>query len=198
MQLKNAYVRSSRVPAPDLVSLFVEPLNRLDITYMVTGAVAAIVYGEPRLTNDIDFVLKLADDDVLRLHDAFPKSEFYVPPAETMRVEANRPLQGHFNLIHTQSALKADMYPVGSDPLHHWGLEHRREIQISDTMMWIAPVEYVILRKLQYLEISGQEKHQRDIKSMLLVSGAQIDRELLNREIERMRLGETWRTIERD
>ncbi len=54
MQLKNAYARSSRVPTPDLVSLFVEPLNRLGVMYMVTGAVAAIVYGEPRLTNDID------------------------------------------------------------------------------------------------------------------------------------------------
>ena len=198
MQLKNAYARSSRVPTPDLVSLFVEPLNRLGVMYMVTGAVAAIVYGEPRLTNDIDFVIKLSDDDVLRLHDAFPQSEFYVPPAETMRVEANRPLHGHFNLIHTDSALKADMYPVGSDPLHHWALERRHQIQISDATMWIAPIEYVILRKLQYLEISGQEKHQRDIKSMLLVSDAQIDRELLNREIDRMRLGETWKTIEQD
>jgi hypothetical protein len=165
---------------------------------MVTGAIAAIVYGEPRLTNDIDFVVKLSDDDVLRLHEAFPQSEFYVPPAEAMREEANRPLHGHFNLIHTDSALKADIYPVGSDPLHHWGLEHRHQIQISDATMWIAPVEYVILRKLQYLEISGQEKHQRDIKSMLLVSDAQIDRELLNREIERMGLAETWRTIEQD
>ena len=67
MKYMNAYARSSRVPPPDLVSLFVEPLNRLGITYMVTGAVAAIVYGEPRLTNDIDFVIKLSDDDVLRL-----------------------------------------------------------------------------------------------------------------------------------
>jgi len=83
---------------------------------MVTGAVAAIVYGEPRLTNDIDFVIKLSDDDVLRLHNAFPQSEFYVPPVETMQAESNRPLLGHFNLIHTASALKADVYPVGSDP----------------------------------------------------------------------------------
>ena len=71
MRYKNAYARSSRVPAPDLVSLFVEPLNNLSVTYMVTGAVAAIVYGEPRLTNDIDLVIKLSDDDAKRLHDAF-------------------------------------------------------------------------------------------------------------------------------
>jgi len=62
----------------------------------------------------------------------------------------------------------------------------------------MAPIEYVVLRKLQYLEISGQDKHRRDIQSMLLISDAQLDREFLIREIERMRLGEIWRTIEQD
>lgn len=165
---------------------------------MVTGAVAAIIYGEPRLTNDIDFVIKLSDDDALRLYDAFPQSEYYVPPVEIMQVEANRPLHGHFNLIHIASALKADMYPVGSDPLHHWALEHRHRIQISGAALWMAPIEYVVLRKLQYLETSGQDKHRRDIQSMLVISGTQLDREFLTREIERMRLEEIWRTVEQE
>jgi hypothetical protein len=186
------------MPTPDLVSLFVEPLNRLGVTYMVTGAVAAIVYGEPRLTNDIDLVIKLPNDDALRLHDAFPQPEFCVPPVETMQVEANRPLRGHFNLIHTDSALKADIYPAGSDPLHHWALEHRHQIEVSGVTMWIAPIEYVILRKLQYLEIGGQEKHRHDIQSMLFVSDTQLDREFLIREMKRMRLEEIWGTIDQE
>ena len=37
---------------------------------MVTGGVAAIVYGEPRLTNDVDAVLELRLGDVARLDDA--------------------------------------------------------------------------------------------------------------------------------
>ncbi len=44
------------MPAPDLLGLFIGPINRLGLEYMVTGAVAAIVYGEPRLTHDIDVV----------------------------------------------------------------------------------------------------------------------------------------------
>jgi hypothetical protein len=47
---------------------------------MVTGAIAAIVYGEPRLTNDLGCVIKLSDDDVLQLRDVFPESGYYVPP----------------------------------------------------------------------------------------------------------------------
>ena len=47
---------------------------------MVTGAVAAIVYGEPRLTHDIDVVVALRADDAPRLAAAFPAPDFYVPP----------------------------------------------------------------------------------------------------------------------
>lgn len=42
-----------------LISLFVRPLNRLRIPYLVTGGVASVVYGEPRLTRDIDLVIQL-------------------------------------------------------------------------------------------------------------------------------------------
>ena len=31
---------------------------------MVTGAVASIIYGEPRLTNDIDLVININPDEV--------------------------------------------------------------------------------------------------------------------------------------
>ena len=39
---------------PELFQIFIRPLNLLNIKYMVTGSVASIVYGEARLTHDID------------------------------------------------------------------------------------------------------------------------------------------------
>jgi hypothetical protein len=44
------------MPEPELFLLFVRPLNRAGIRYMVMGSVAAIFYGEPRLTHDVDLV----------------------------------------------------------------------------------------------------------------------------------------------
>ena len=38
---------------------FLEPLEALGLPYCITGSVAASVYGEPRLTADIDVVLLL-------------------------------------------------------------------------------------------------------------------------------------------
>ena len=38
----------------DLLRKIVNAFEKLDIPYLVTGSVASMAYGEPRLTNDID------------------------------------------------------------------------------------------------------------------------------------------------
>jgi hypothetical protein len=43
----------------ELFLVFIRPLNDLGIPYMVTGSVAAMLYGEPRLTHDVDLVLQI-------------------------------------------------------------------------------------------------------------------------------------------
>jgi hypothetical protein len=45
------------MPEPELFLLFVHPFNRVGLRYIVSGSVAAIFYGEPRLTHDVDFVV---------------------------------------------------------------------------------------------------------------------------------------------
>lgn len=50
----------SCMDTPDLAGLFLGPLEAADrFTYMVSGSVASIEYGEPRATLDIDLVLLL-------------------------------------------------------------------------------------------------------------------------------------------
>ena len=61
------------MPAPNPLAPFLEPLERLGLPYCVTGSVAASVYGEPRLTADIDVVLLLKIGDLARLLTAFPR-----------------------------------------------------------------------------------------------------------------------------
>jgi hypothetical protein len=52
------------MPEPDLVKLFVQPLDQLDVRYLVSGSVAAMLYGEPRVTHDIDLVVFLGSAEV--------------------------------------------------------------------------------------------------------------------------------------
>jgi hypothetical protein len=109
------------VNAPDLPTLFAVPLTRLGIAYAVTGGVAAIIYGEPRFTRDIDIVLRLYPHDAERLIATFPPEAFYVPPLETIQSEVARPEHGHFTLLHLETGLRADLYLATDDPLDTWG-----------------------------------------------------------------------------
>ena len=45
----------------ELLERVVQTLERLRIPYLVTGSVASMAYGEPRLTNDIDLVAGVTD-----------------------------------------------------------------------------------------------------------------------------------------
>lgn len=42
----------------NLVELFTNPLEEHQIPYLVTGSMASVIYGEPRLTHDVDLVLE--------------------------------------------------------------------------------------------------------------------------------------------
>jgi hypothetical protein len=181
------------MPAPSPLSAFLDPLEQLSLPYCVTGSVAASVYGEPRLTADIDVVLLLGPQHIPALRSAFPEAGYYSPPDEALR--AAMAGGGMFNLIHHASQFKADIYVAAGDPLHDWALGHRRRIDIFGTGAWIAPPEYVILRKLQFHREGGSDKHLRDIRFVL--AQTPIDRAFVDMEVARRGLQETWRACEK-
>lgn len=178
------------MPAPSPFAPFLDPLERLALPYCITGSVAASVYGEPRLTADIDVVLLLKAQDVPAFQAAFPEADYYVPPAETLRLELARSSRGMFNLVHHASQFKADIYLAARDPLHAWALEHRRRIDLAGSGAWIAPPEYVILRKLEFLREGGSDKHARDIRFILAATA--VDRAFVETEVTRLGLLSQW------
>lgn len=176
-----------------LIEPFVTRLEHIGVPYCVTGSMAAIAYGEPRMTHDLDVVVALTLRDLARFVDAFPNNEFYCPPEELIAVEIRRAQRGRVNLIHRPSAFRADVY-LACDELHRWALSRRQRISLGAFEVAIAPVEYVIVRKLEYLRTGADDvaKHLRDIRGMLEVSAKQIDRALLAPWIARLGLDAEW------
>lgn len=183
------------MPEPDLIELFARPLNLAGIRYLICGSVAAMLYGEPRVTHDIDFVVYLRADDALRLIKFFPLPQFYVPPAAVILEEMARERRGHFNLVHVESGLKGDFYTAGRDDLHAWAFRNGRQYTIGENTISLAPPEYVILRKLEYYREGGSDKHLRDIRAMLAVSAELLDRAALQEWITRLDLQTEWQRV---
>jgi hypothetical protein len=181
---------------PDLIELFVKPLDQLQIRYLISGSVAAMLYGEPRFTNDIDILVFLRASDVERLPATYPAPEFYLPPINVITAELGRG-RGQFNIIHADTSLKADCFIVGSDEFHAWAFRHARRYPFDALTITLAPPEYVIVRKLEYFREGGSDKHLRDIRAMLAVSNELIDREALMDWIRRQRVEEQWEKVGR-
>jgi hypothetical protein len=181
------------MPPTDPFHLFTNRLNDAGVRYAVTGSVAGMIYGEPRLTQDVDIVLEVSTAVAEKIPRLFSLEEFYCPPVEVLRVEGARRLRGHFNLIHHETGYKADFYVGGGDPLNQWALDSARKFEVEGNTVWIAPPEYVIVRKLEYFREGGSEKHLRDIRGILKVAGAGIDMNLLEQKVAEQRLGPEWK-----
>lgn len=176
--------------------VFTEPLESLGLDYFVTGSIASIIYGEPRLTHDIDLVLSLQVRDASRLVQAYSGDTFYCPPVENLRLEAQRQDRGHFNIIHHTTGFKADIYLKGSHPLHAWAFERRRAIPLPNGgRLQVAPPEYVILRKLEFYKEGGSDKHIRDVRGILQISGDSLDRAEIDAWVGKLGLEEPWRRL---
>ncbi len=180
--------------APGWIELFVARLEAIGLPYMVTGSVASMIYGEPRLTLDVDLVIELRADRAEELLAAFRDSEFYKPPLEVVRLECSRESRGHFNVIHHETGAKADVYVAARDELHRWGLAHRRRLPLGAATIALAPPEYVILRKLEFFREGGSEKHIRDVRGMLAAE-LEIDRVFLDAELRRRGLEAAWKLV---
>ena len=87
------------------------------------------------------------------------------------------------------------MYLANEDPLHAAALAVRRRIVVDGVGVWVAPPEYVIVRKLEFYREGRSEKHLRDIRAMLRVSGELIDLGRLTAWVDRLGLQSEWSLV---
>jgi hypothetical protein len=174
----------------DWLFQFVEPIERAGVPYAIVGSVASSVYGEPRATNDVDLLIQLSRADAGKLVDAFPATEFCVPPREVIEIELGRSHGGHVNVIALDTMMKADFYPASAAEAVWFA--RRRALDVGGRTLWFAIPEAVIIHKLRFFREGGGEKHLRDIRSMLAASGNEIDRTLIEQAVVELNLAREW------
>ena len=176
----------------NLFKIFTDKLNQLKAKYMITGSVASIIYGEPRVTHDIDIIITLPKILIDRILKLFPTEKFYLPPKEIILNEISRESRGHFNIIHHDTGFKADIYLTGNEEFQRWALENVNEIDFYGDKLPIAPPEYVIIKKLEFYKEGRAQKHISDIKAILEQSGDMIDFNKLNNYLLQFALSKEW------
>ncbi len=173
---------------------FIVPLEKAELSYMVTGSVVSIAMGEPRLTLDVDLVIALSDQEHTQICRCFSDEQYYSPPDDVILREIHAK-KGFFNVIHHETGMKAVFFMSGRGWLHNWGLENRKRCKVGDLDFWIAPSEYVIIRKLEYFKEGGSSKHLRDIYGLVKIDES-IDMNWLMKEIAERGLLAEWEQVD--
>jgi hypothetical protein len=177
----------------ELLRFLVEALEEVGVDYLVVGSSASMVYGEPRLTRDIDVVVDLRADQVPDLAHCFPAPAFYVSEDAARRAVAHRDM---FNVIHPGSGLKIDLIVRKADAFDDSRFQRRRRLRVlPDRTVSFASPEDVILKKLVFFKEGGSEKHLRDVAGILQVSGRAIDRAYVARWARRLGVADIWGTV---
>jgi hypothetical protein len=177
----------------DLLRKTLEAFDAVGIEYILVGSVASAVYGEPRLTLDIDVVAALTVEKLPRFLSSFPSPNFYVSAeaaADAIRSEKQ------FNIIHPSSGLKIDVIVKKPDDFDQSRFARKRSLPVfPDRSADFASPEDVIIKKMEYYREGGSEKHLRDIRGILSVSGEGLDVSYVERWAARKGLTEIWRAI---
>ena len=177
----------------ELLRQVVGTLARLDLEYLVTGAMATILYGEPRFTNDIDIVVQLPPERIDDLVQAFPSDEFYL---DLERVQQAVESKGQFNVIHPASGLKIDFVIPAMDEFDRSRFARARKFRpAADYEATFASAEDVIVKKLQFYAEGGSDKHLRDIAGVLRISPSDVDRDYVTDWANRLGLRNIWDLI---
>ncbi len=164
-------------------------LERLDVPYVIGGSVASTLYGEARMTLDVDFAVHLPESGVDALVDALD-DDFYVTREGVLRaVSANT----SFNAIHRPSMVKVDVYVRPETGLYASEIARARSVELkrgSGETARVATPEDTLLQKLRWHAASGGASSQqwRDVLGILKAMGASLDRGYLGRWAESLGL----------
>jgi len=173
------------VELSDLLGKVVGVLDRLGASYLVTGSMATITYGQPRFTHDIDIAVRLTPAQAEALARSFPNDEYYASE-DAARAAATG--GGQFNVIHPGSGLKIDFMVALDSEFNTSRFARGRRIEVVPG----AAPEDVILRKLEYFREGGSDKHLTDIRAMLDILGDSIDQAYLEMWIDRLDVRREW------
>jgi hypothetical protein len=143
-----------------------------EISYYVTGGVAAVAYGETRTTQDLDVVLALDLADLPRIANIFETAGFYVSGLDDVISQR----MSSFQVTQIETISRADLMVASSTEYSRIQLSRRKTIPISTGKdVYFASPEDVIINKLIWGKSSRSEKQWRDVLSIMKTQQESLD-----------------------
>jgi hypothetical protein len=172
----------------DLAAQLHNIFTSVGVPYYVTGGVAAITYGEPRTTRDLDVVISVPRDALPPLISALEAAGFYVPGVEDAAAGRMRTLQ----VTQVATISRADLVLADDTKYERLKFQRRRLISWPDgTEVYLVSPEDIVVNKLRWGQQSQSEKQWRDVLGVLKTQQESLDYEYMHRWATEFDLDET-------
>jgi hypothetical protein len=160
-------------------------LNERQIPYMISGSVASMFYGEPRLTHDLDLVIDIRLEEALGLQEVFGK-QYYISEEGIKDALKHKTM---FNIIHHDTGMKIDFWILTDSGFDRSRFKRRVQHLVEGTNYYFSSIEDTILIKLIWLKDSDHVKHADDIRGIIRLNGELLDKMYLRSWIIDLDLG---------
>ena len=135
-------------------------MRKASIPYMVIGGQAVLLYGEPRLTRDIDITLGIGVNELRKdqkNHSAIGLKILVKNDKEFVERTMVLPT------IEKKSGIRVD-FIFSFSPYERQAIERAKDIKLGRTLVKFASLEDVVIHKV----IAGRARDMEDMKSILL------------------------------
>lgn len=174
----------------EVLKIIARGLDGEGINYLISGSIAANCYTEPRMTRDIDVVVRLGKEDIERFAAIFEK-EFYL---DRKMIESEVARKGMFNIIHNGYVVKVDFIIEKAVDPRKDAFARRKKIVIEGVPVWIIGAEDLIIAKLLWARRSGSEMQLRDVRN-IMASAGDLDYDYLEKRIEDHGLSDVYKGL---
>lgn len=174
----------------DALKIVIKRLESAGIPYMVTGSIAANFYTTPRMTRDIDIVIKIEEGNIESIYSLF-SDDFYVDLDSIKRAFHTRRM---FNIIHNEGIVKIDFIIRKDSEYRKLEFNRRRSINFEGLNIYLVSPEDLILSKLFWAKESISELQIRDVKNLMETTQS-LDIDYIEKWVKDLGLDEIYKEV---
>jgi hypothetical protein len=149
----------------------VDALEECGIPYMLVGSFSSSLYGIPRLTQDVDFVIELGEKSIWDLMRQLTPSIRIDPQMSFETVTMTR----RYVADVVGTPFKVEFFLLNDKPHNQERFRRRQRVSALGRQVWMPTAEDVIVTKLHWALLGNRPKDREDIQGVIAVQGDRID-----------------------
>jgi hypothetical protein len=152
-----------------MVATVVVALEESELPYMLAGSFATFVYGLPRSTKDVDFVVELVQPSFDKLAGLL-QPVFHLDPQQHLETIT---WTRRYVLTSRTSSFKVELFIKDEDPHHveQWSRKRRAWSSHAGREVWMPSAEDVVIQKVRW----GRPQDRIDAEQVIAVQNRNLD-----------------------